>query len=207
MGNNEVILGVGTGTLSITNGLGTPLSIASAGSTMTGVLDMSLNNVTNVNLLSAANVVATTATIATVNVVEVITTPGSDYAEYMLKVNKDDHFSPGDIVGIDCNGKVTSLFADSVHFMVVSSQPSIIGGCVADIDVKMNEKIAFCGRVNVNCPGAPVGSYIVPACDPETGLIIADAVLPLFMSLGQYMSAVGHVIDNAHSMPLVIVKS
>ena len=60
---------------------------------------------------------------------------GADYAEYMTK-SINDIINKGDIVGVDINGKLTNIFADSISFVVKSTDPSYVGG-----DVWGNEDI------------------------------------------------------------------
>ena len=56
-----------------------------------------------------------------------INASGSDYAEYMTKAG-DFIIAKGDICGIDVNGKLTNVFANSLSFVVKSTNPSLVGG-------------------------------------------------------------------------------
>jgi hypothetical protein len=56
-----------------------------------------------------------------------INASGSDYAEYMSKAG-DFTIAKGDICGIDVNGKLTNVFANSISFVVKSTNPSYVGG-------------------------------------------------------------------------------
>jgi hypothetical protein len=56
-----------------------------------------------------------------------INASGSDYAEYMTKAG-DFIIAKGDICGIDVNGKLTNVFANSISFVVKSTNPSYVGG-------------------------------------------------------------------------------
>jgi len=60
---------------------------------------------------------------------------GADYAEYMTK-SVNDTINKGDIVGVDINGKLTNIFADSISFVIKSTDPSYVGG-----DVWGNEEV------------------------------------------------------------------
>ena len=182
--------------LSILNASGTALPLYSGGAILSANLDMTNHSIVNVN-----DLITTTATIDTLTVQTHIVTPGADYAEYVTKADASITYMPGDVVGINADGKLTNVFADAHHFAVVSTHPSIIGGYLPDQfnddDLEFaasNEKIAFCGRVPVKCPTAPVGSYIVPIAD-ATGLVSCMAISPDIITLPQYMSAVGHVIS------------
>jgi hypothetical protein len=56
-----------------------------------------------------------------------INASGADYAEYMTKCN-DFTLIKGDICGVNANGELTNAFADSVSFVVKSTNPSYVGG-------------------------------------------------------------------------------
>lgn len=182
--------------------LGATGSITASNATITGTL-------TSLSQLSASNITAHSATITTINVVNQIVTPGSDYAEYVAKVNVSDQFTSGQIVGLDCNGKVTGVFNNAHHFMVVSTQPSIVGGNLDNSPdfALSNEKLAFCGRVPiVMSEPVTVGDYIVPVAD-ETGRIKGSAVSPADMTMQQYLLSVGHVIScDSNNVPTIVVK-
>lgn len=63
-----------------------------------------------------------------------ITAPGSinangaDYAEYLIKRGDCGTVSPGQIVGIDADGKITDKWAYAISFAVKSTNPSLVGG-------------------------------------------------------------------------------
>ena len=56
-----------------------------------------------------------------------INASGADYAEYMTKAGNFT-IAKGDVIGIDSQGKLTNVFANSVSFMVKSTDPSYVGG-------------------------------------------------------------------------------
>jgi len=216
LGDDEVYISADTGTFRVTDAAGVPLSSAAAGSTMTGVLNMTGNNINNINIMSASNITSSNATIGQLTTFAAVVTPGADYAEYVTKSNASEQFSVGELVGIDMNGQITSSYGSAVHFMVVSGAPSIIGGYTiagSDLSEKehdafmiSHEKIAFCGRVPVTCANATVGSYIVPV-PSATGTIECDSIDSVNITLSQYMSSVGHVICMSNDVPIIIVKS
>ena len=70
-----------------------------------------------------------TTTSRSINAAGTINASGADYAEYMTKAG-DFTFLPGAVVGINANGFVTNVFADSVAFAVKSTDPSLVGGDV-----------------------------------------------------------------------------
>jgi hypothetical protein len=143
-----------------------------------------------------------------------INASGTDYAEYMTKATTDAILK-GDIVGVNSNGLLTNIFADSKSFVVKSTDPSYVGGDtwgnVDDIgklqldatdeekrqhEAKVEEarakvdRIAFSGQVPCNVTGANVGDYIIPI-ELENGKIGGQAITnPTFE---QYQISVGKV--------------
>jgi hypothetical protein len=169
------------------------------------------------------------ATGRSINAGGTINASGADYAEYMTKAG-DFTIAKGDVVGIDAQGKLTNVFADSVSFMVKSTDPSYVGGdswgseealglIKPESDASQEDKdafdaaleaarqrvdrIAFAGQVPVNVMGATAGQYIIPVND--NGAIKGEAVSnPTFE---QYQTAVGKVIAiESDGRAKIIVK-
>jgi hypothetical protein len=69
------------------------------------------------------------STSRSINAGGTINASGADYAEYMVK-SVNDTINKGDIVGVDINGKLTNIFADSISFVIKSTDPSYVGGDV-----------------------------------------------------------------------------
>jgi hypothetical protein len=134
----------------------------------------------------------------------------------MIKANTDN-IAKGDIVGVDANGLLTNIFADSKSFVVKSTNPSYVGGDTwfnvepplqsqfatkAEFDIAYAEferqseearakvdRIAFSGQVPCNVYNAEVGDYIIPI--ELNGKISGQAVSnPTFE---QYQLSVGKV--------------
>lgn len=55
---------------------------------------------------------------------------GADYAEYMLKSAACGVVVPGQVIGIDVDGRLTDEWADAVSFAVKSTNPCMVGGDV-----------------------------------------------------------------------------
>jgi hypothetical protein len=154
-----------------------------------------------------------------INAYGTINASGADYAEYMTKTS-DFTIKKGDVVGVNSQGLLTNVFADSVTFVVKSTDPSYVGGDVwgneealgltkpkegdanyqtalAQFNAALEtararvDRIAFAGQVPVNVLGATPGQYIVPVANSD-GSIGGQAVSnPTFE---QYTSALGKVI-------------
>lgn len=132
---------------------------------------------------------------------------GADFAEYMFRSKIEDVYESGEVVGIDINGKITKIFADSFHFMVISNNPGLVGG--ASEDKTQQETIGYCGRVQVNCSGALVGQHIVPCINTEDNISIsAISIHDSDITFDQYKKSIGKVIsvDN-NGIPIIVLKS
>jgi hypothetical protein len=147
--------------------------------------------------LAAQWVGRNTSTLRSINAGGTINAVGTDYAEYMTKAIEDD-IAKGDIVGIDENGLLTNIFADSKSFVIKSTNPSYVGGDTWGVKLEGEEleaarakvdRIAFSGQVPCNVYNAQVGDYIIPIND--NGKISGQAVTnPTFE---QYQISVGKV--------------
>ncbi len=151
-----------------------------------------------------------------INTSGTINASGADYAEYMIK-ETTNNIAKGDIVGVNLNGKLTNIFADSVSFVIKSTDPSYVGGdtwfnieppvekdfksknefeiAYEEFKVQREEarnkvdRIAFSGQIPCNVLGANVGDYIIPIND--NGKIKGQAISnPTFE---QYQNSVGKV--------------
>jgi len=143
-----------------------------------------------------------------------INASGTDYAEYMRKATTDV-IVKGDIVGVNSNGLLTNIFANSKSFVVKSTDPSYVGGDTwgsvddigklsleateeekAEYNAKLEEarakvdRIAFSGQVPCNVTGSTVGDYIIPI-ELENGKIGGQAITN--PTLEQYQISVGKV--------------
>lgn len=136
---------------------------------------------------------------------------GADYAEYMVKRADCGTVVPGQIVGIDGEGKVTDRWDMAISFAVKSTNPCMVGGDTwaehlgprpegdqAEYDAALEaarqtvDRIAFAGQVPVNVQGAEPGDYIVPVADGSG--IGALLVREDDLTLKQLLRAVGKVI-------------
>lgn len=69
-----------------------------------------------------------TTTGRSINAAGTINASGADYAEYMPKASDCGVISKGQIVGVNAEGKLTDKWADSVSFLIKSTDPSYVGG-------------------------------------------------------------------------------
>ena len=162
-----------------------------------------------------------------INAAGTVNAAGLDYAEYMVK-SGNFSINKGDICGIDVNGKLTNVFANSISFVVKSTNPSYVGGDIwaseSIVGVRptdstelsawqekiesaraLVDRIAFSGQVPINVTGASVGQYIVPIANSD-GSIGGQAISESSITLQQYMQSVGKVISVVNNVTTIIVK-
>ncbi len=97
---------------------------------------------------------------------------GADYAEWLLKSDKDEVLLFGDVVGVKA-GVISKNFKDADKFMVVSHSPGVIGGMPEQSKETAYEKIAFMGQVPVKVIGkVNKEDYILPSGNGD-GMAIA----------------------------------
>jgi hypothetical protein len=115
---------------------------------------------------------------------------GADYAEWLQKENPEETFSPGDIVAVN-GGSISKRYSNAAQskFMVVSSNPIVIGNMPAEGRVDNYVRIAFMGQVPVKVRGnVNIGDYIL-ASEIQDGFGIAKS--PDSMELNDYNRIVG----------------
>jgi len=111
-----------------------------------------------------------------------------DYAEWLLKSDINEKFSPGDIVGVK-GGLISKSTDNSDHYLVISFQPIVLGNMPKQGDEYKYEKVAFMGQVPVKVIGkVQIGDYILPSGNNNGAAI---AVSPKNMQPDQYQKIVG----------------
>jgi len=166
---------------------------------------------------TAIQVCKNTSTNRSINAGGTVNASGADYAEYMVKTG-NFAIAKGDICGVEASGKLTNVFADSISFLVKSTDPSYVGGdtwgtedvvgprpsedepeqlaaweALLEEKRQMVDRIAFAGQVPVNVLNAVPGQYIVPA-EAADGGIKGVAKNEADLTLAEYMRAIGKVI-------------
>ena len=85
----------------------------------------------------------------------------ADYAEYLPKLNKNETFFPGEVVGIK-NGMITKNTQDAEQLFIISFNPIVLGNAKPRNNQNDFEKVAFMGQVPVKVVGKVlVGDYII----------------------------------------------
>lgn len=164
-------------------------------------------------VLQIANLVVQTASLLTESIswgVNIRTYIGvtyssgaGDYAEWLPKSEgeRDLHF--GEVVGVR-GGKVSLNTTNADHYMVVSSQPAVIGNKPQPGQESNFEKIAFMGQIPVKVAGpVAVGDYIIASGNHDG---FGVAIHPENMKTGDYARVVGVAWEAAPEQPINFVK-
>ncbi len=112
----------------------------------------------------------------------------ADYAEWLERRNPAEFLSPGDIVGVS-GGKIGKHTAGVSQYLVISTNPAVLGNMPAAGEEDRYEKVAFMGQVPVKVRGqVQVGDYILPSgLNDGTGI----GVPPARLTPAQYSQIVG----------------
>ncbi|UCG28364.1 MAG: hypothetical protein JSV24_03105, partial [Bacteroidales bacterium] len=120
-----------------------------------------------------------------------------DYAEWLPKLNPDEKFQPGDIVGTK-GGFITKSTDNADHLMVISHSPIVLGNMPKEGKEAEYEKVAFMGQVPVKVIGnVQPGDYIIPDGNNNGAGI---AVSPDEIKPGQYCKIVGIAWSGSESL-------
>lgn len=97
---------------------------------------------------------------------------GADYAEWLAKLDPNEHLQFGQIVGI-FGGKVSLKTDGADHIMAVSANPVVVGNTPPEADEDQYIKVSFMGQVPVVVHGqVAIGDYIIPS-GQEDGTAVA----------------------------------
>ncbi len=160
-----------------------------------------------------ANLIAQTASLLTqsigwgVNIrtyIGVVYSSGAgDYAEWLPRKEGERDLHMGEVVGVR-GGKVSLNTTEADHFMIVSTQPAVIGNAPQPGQELNFEKIAFMGQLPVKITGpVSVGDYIITSGNHDG---FGVAVHPKDMKTGDYARVVGVAWETAPDQPINFVK-
>lgn len=111
-----------------------------------------------------------------------------DYAEYLPKLNEEDKFSPGQVVGMK-NGYISKNTWDADRIMVISHNPAVLGGLPGSGEEHKYEMVAFLGQIPTMVIGKVTpGDYILPTGNGD-GFGIAKH--PDLMKMDDYNQILG----------------
>jgi hypothetical protein len=128
---------------------------------------------------------------------------GKNFTERVEKLDYGDVFKPGEIVGINAEGKLTKSFSNSIHFGIVTGTSSAM---IAhnNLTDENSAIVVFAGRIEVETSGK-VGSYLVPFKETD-GSIGCLAMEESEMNLSHYAKSIGHIISVTETGVYIIVK-
>ncbi|WP_312435384.1 hypothetical protein [Janthinobacterium sp.] len=124
----------------------------------------------------ALSIASDTTTGRSINAGGTVNASGADYAEYLIKALLCGTIAPGQIVGIDADGRLTDKWNRAIAFMVKSTSPCMVGGDSWAQD--LGARPVAPARVLPSIEQEMV-SPAVPA-DPTSG---TDAVAAVFRSI------------------------
>jgi hypothetical protein len=88
---------------------------------------------------------------------------GSDYAEYVPKMDEGEELEPGNVVGV-FDGKVTKRTEGASQVMVVSTRPIMVGNSPGEEKAAEYARVAFVGQVDVRVRGpVTAGDLLLPS--------------------------------------------
>jgi hypothetical protein len=131
-------------------------------------------------------------------------TSGSDYAEYMPRLDKTEKFQSGDIVGVQ-NGYLTKKTGSLYRSMVISTGPAVLGNYPGEKELDKHEKVAFIGQAPVRVKGAVnAGDFIIPSGQNDgTGI----AVSPEAISPEQFDVVVGQAWESSKETEVKLIRT
>ncbi|WP_372095519.1 DUF2793 domain-containing protein [Tistrella mobilis] len=109
------------------------------------------------------------------NAAGTINAAGADFAEYVPLAPDCRAVTPGTVVGIDRDGRVTDRFEAAIAFAVVSTAPALVGGDTGGDEPAA--RIAFAGRVPLRLAGPVVPGGVVPGRVVVAAAAMAGGIL------------------------------
>ena len=96
-----------------------------------------------------------------------------DFAEYLPRLNADEHIVSGDLVGV-FGGKVSRQTAGAERVMVVSDQAVVTGNVPSEDNAHLYETVGFIGQVRTHVRGiVEAGDYIIASGEADgTGVAV-----------------------------------
>ncbi|MBL8766547.1 MAG: hypothetical protein JNL94_04225, partial [Planctomycetes bacterium] len=121
---------------------------------------------------------------------------GADYAEWLPKMDADETFAFGMIVGVH-GGHISKKTAGAEQLMPVSLAPVVVGNTPPKGDEHRYEKVGFMGQVPVLVVGGcEAGDYILPSGREDgTGI----AVAPGDLEVAQMGLVVGRALEPSQN--------
>ncbi|NOX17699.1 MAG: hypothetical protein GXO87_05385 [Chlorobi bacterium] len=126
-----------------------------------------------------------------------------DYAEWLEKINPQESFGIGDIVGV-YGGKISKQTKGADKIMTVSTSPVVLGNMPPKEKEVFYEKVAFKGQVPVKVSGkVNKGDYVIPSGLNDG---IGIAVSPEMMTAEEYAKTIGKAWASSQSESVKLVN-
>ena len=129
---------------------------------------------------------------------------GSDFAEYLRLLQKDEIMEAGDIVGV-VGGRITKRTLDADNVLAISTAPIVLGNAPGKEKEHLYEKVTFLGQVPVKVRGAvKAGDYIIPSGKNEG---IGIAVPPKELTAAQVIHMVGRAWESSQDKGIKLINT
>jgi hypothetical protein len=120
-----------------------------------------------------------------------------DYAEYLLRENRNETINYADIVGVK-GGKISKNTEGAERIMVISRKPIVLGNMPQPNKEQNYEKVAFMGQVPVKVVGkVNIGDYILPSGKNDG---IGIAIAPTELKTEHIKNIVGIAWESADNI-------
>jgi hypothetical protein len=127
---------------------------------------------------------------------------GADYAEWLEKNNYEEFLFSGDVVGVN-GGKVSKSFETAERFMVISTNPTVVGAMPTSSIEQNFVRVAFMGQVPTKVAGVvQKGDFILPSGNND-GLAIG--VAPVDMKTSDYKRIIGTAWQESEANKIVSI--
>jgi hypothetical protein len=129
---------------------------------------------------------------------------GADYAEWLPKMDGDETFAFGMIVGVH-GGHISKKTAGAEQLMPVSLAPIVVGNTPPKGEEQRYEKVGFMGQVPVLViGGCEAGDYILPSGREDgTGI----AVAPGMLEVAQMGLVVGRALEPSQNDSVDLINT
>lgn len=126
-----------------------------------------------------------------------------DYAEYLTKVNPEEDFLAGEVVGLK-NGFISRNTLGADRIMVISFKPAVLGGLPKAEEEYKYEKVAFLGQIPTRMIGkVEPGDFVLPS-GFHNGYAIAKH--PDKMLLSDYKKILGVAWEGSGDKPYSLIN-
>jgi len=120
---------------------------------------------------------------------------GADYAEWEAVSLNAGNPKSGTVVGFNKQGQITAKYSESIHFGVVSLNPSIIGNEEILDSVNTYLPVVYMGKIKMELnlmTNVQIGDYLIP-CYDEADNITIITVSPNRILFQEYIKSIGYI--------------